>query len=109
MRECCHLTVEHLGIPEVVPDARHRPTIARQGNCGQWTSFRTKPADELSREMARLRRASAISEADDLAPALERLDDRLPSGGSSRSEDFATFGYYPLVSPEIIRESDDRI
>jgi hypothetical protein len=105
LRECGHLTIEHLGIPEVIPDARQRPTVARQGDCGKRTSPRAKPADELSREMARLRRASAISEADNLASALKRFYNRRARGGSTRRQRYTALRDYLDVSAEVFREA----
>jgi hypothetical protein len=105
LRECCHLTVKHRRIPEVVPDARQRPAVTRQRNCGKWTSPRAKPPDELSREVTRLSGAPAIAEANNLSPALERLDDCPARSSRSRCQFFTAVRDYLLVSAEMFSEA----
>src|SRR5678815_5152232 len=54
LRECRHLSVEHLGVTEIVGDARQRPTVARQRDRRKWATLSAKASHELSRQMAGL-------------------------------------------------------
>jgi hypothetical protein len=74
LSEGFHLSIEQRRITEIIPNARHRCAVARQGDRGERPPARAKPADQLARQMAGLRRAAAVAEGDDFSSRSEGVD-----------------------------------